>query len=472
MLPSRSFTVLLLVLVADAAPARAQKLDKDEKKFLEDVKPILLPDEEKTFKSLKDKADRAEFQKIFWARRDPDLDTPENEYRAEYERVKAEVDAAYKLPGILGSQNDCGRVVILMGKPDEVKKEGSGESPGVRLPETWTYRDRPGFTFTGGQLLLSLDRECRLPPGDFVKQLDRVAANRVLYPNIGYRVGKDGRLTKLADMLPKPSPARALLKEPRQDFALEMQTMFLKVEDGGSAVFGVVRGSSSGLPVEEVSGRKVVKLVVAGSAVDENGKEAASIERKTQADVAADGSFAAAFRVNLRPGKYTLKGAATDEKGTKGSVATNPIEVPNYGNGELGLASLMVLRDVVDLPPGGVDAEAPFAPLQLGSAQLIPYGTLKLSKADAPTIVWQVYDLKIDEATGAPSGLATFSLLKGTTAVAESPAVAIDKPVAGSSIGPIPLAKYEPGLYTAKLVVSDKVAKKDKVVEVVIEIKP
>jgi len=44
--------------------------------------------------------------------------------------------------------------------------------------------------------------------------------------------------------------------------------------------------------------------------------------------------------------------------------------------------------------------------------------------------------------------------------------------VAGSSIGPIPLAKYEPGQYTAKLLVSDKVAKKDKAVEVVFEVKP
>lgn len=465
------FLLFLSVLLPLASPALAQKLDKDEKKFIDDVRPLLLPDEEKTWKGLKDKVDRQEFQKIFWARRDPDLDTPANEYQAEYEKVKAEVDVTYKLPGFPGSQTDCGRIVILMGKPDDVKKEGGGESPGVRLPETWTYRDRPGFTFAGGQLVLSLDKECKLPPGDFVKQLDRVAAGRVLYPNISYRVGKDGKLTKLVDLLPKPSPARTLLKEPRQDFALEMQTMYLKVEDGGSAVFGVVRGSASAFTAEEVGGRKVVKLVIAGSALDENGKEAANIERKTQADV-TDGFFAAAFRVSLRPGKYTLKGAAIDEKGSKGSVASSAIEVPNYGSGELGLASLMLLRDVVDLPPGGADTDGPFAPLLLGAAQLIPYGTLTLSRADSPTIVWQAYDLKADATTGAPSGLATFSLLKGTTAVAQTPPVPIDRPVAGSSIGPIPLAKYEPGQYTARLVVNDKVAQKEKVAEVVFEIKP
>ncbi|HEY6548068.1 MAG TPA: GWxTD domain-containing protein, partial [Vicinamibacteria bacterium] len=421
------FAGLALVPVV---PARAQKLDKEDKKFLDEVKPILLSDEEKTFKKLKDKADRQEFQKIFWARRDPDLDTPENEYRAEYEKGKTAVDAEYKVSGFPGSLNDCGRLVILMGKPDEVKKERSAESPGLRSPETWIYKDRPGYTFLGGQLEVALDQECRLPPGDFVKQLERVASNRVLYPNIDYRTGKDGKLTKLVDLLPKPSPARAVLKEPRQDFALEMQTMFLKVEDGGSAVFGVVRGPSAGLPVEEVGGRKIVRIVVAGSAADEHGKEAANIERKTQAEVTPDGFFAAAFRVNLRPGKYTMKGAALDEKGAKGSVAQSTVEVPNYGSGEMSLASLMLLRDVVDQPPGGGDGEGAFAPLLLGTAQLIPYGTLSLSKADNPTIVWQVYDLKVDEATGAPSGVATFSLLKGTKSVAEAPPVPIDKPVA------------------------------------------
>src|SRR5437868_5448967 len=65
--------VLLLPATAGAG------LDKDEKAWLEGVKPIMLSSEEKIFNSLKTKEDRAEFQKIFWARRDPDLLTPEND---------------------------------------------------------------------------------------------------------------------------------------------------------------------------------------------------------------------------------------------------------------------------------------------------------------------------------------------------------------------------------------------------------
>jgi len=543
MRPRRPFLLFLLLVLPTALPARAQKLDKDDKKFLDDVRPLLLPDEEKSFKGLKDKSDRQEFQKVFWARRDPDLEAPGNEYQSQYDKLRAEADTAYKVAGRPGSQTDCGRLFILLGKPDEVKKEGGSESLGPRAPETWTYRDRPGQTFSGGQAQIAFDRECRLPEGTkLYEQLDRLAAARIVNPNIDYRVGRDGRLTKLADLLPKPSAARALLKEPRQDFPLQSQAMFLKVQDGGTAVLGVVRGESAGLPVEDAGGRKVVKIVVASSAADASGKEAASTERKTTAEVQKDGSFAAAFRINLRPGQYTLKAAVTDEKGAKGSVAESSIDVPDYGTGEMGMATLMVLRDVHDLPGGAADPDAPFAAFQLGSAELVPFGTYSLSKGDAPWFFYQVYGLKPDPArglamgdflqiqegmslslvisilgrpgepgaksgatesyswksgeagslsvtlqngvvvsktqTGLPSGgrcsaTATLSILKGgTTPVAQAPPQPLETPVAGSAVGPVPFEKYEPGQYKVLLKVTDNVAKKDKVQEISIEVKP
>ena len=73
-------------------------MDKDEKKWLDDVRPIILADEEKTYRELKDKADRDEFQKIFWARRDPNLDTPANEFQDAYLRRRGrEVDTQFKV---------------------------------------------------------------------------------------------------------------------------------------------------------------------------------------------------------------------------------------------------------------------------------------------------------------------------------------------------------------------------------------
>src|SRR3954467_6647755 len=114
------------------AAARADKLDKDDKKWLDDVRPIMLPEEEKTYRDLKDKADRLEFQKIFWARRDPDLDTPDNEFQASYTAARAEADQQFRVAGQPGSMTDCGRVYLLLGKPDEMKQDkATGDAPAL-----------------------------------------------------------------------------------------------------------------------------------------------------------------------------------------------------------------------------------------------------------------------------------------------------------------------------------------------------
>ena len=126
------FAFLGSLLLVSPGIASAQKLDKDDKTFLDGVRPILLAEEERLFKALKDKADRLEFQKIFWARRDPDLATTTNEYQAEYERARADADRVYRVPTMAGSLTDCGRVYILLGKPDDVQQEGGGVAPGAR----------------------------------------------------------------------------------------------------------------------------------------------------------------------------------------------------------------------------------------------------------------------------------------------------------------------------------------------------
>ncbi|MCU0241681.1 MAG: hypothetical protein MUF51_04590, partial [Vicinamibacteria bacterium] len=67
---TRSIFVTLAVCAAAVAARAADKLDKEDKQWLDDVKVIILAEEEQTFKKIT-KAERAEFIKIFWARRNP-----------------------------------------------------------------------------------------------------------------------------------------------------------------------------------------------------------------------------------------------------------------------------------------------------------------------------------------------------------------------------------------------------------------
>jgi GWxTD domain-containing protein len=460
-------------------PAAAQKLDKDDKRFLDEVQTIMLADEEKVFKDLKQKADRLEFQKIFWARRDPDLATPANEFKDAFEEARADADASYRVPGMLGSATDCGRVRILLGKPDEVRQESTSVSVGVRAPETWTYRDRPGQTFQGGKAVIAFDAECRAPAG-LGAQLDRIAAARVVQPNIDYRFGKDGRLVKLVDLLPKDTPARALLKQPRRDFEIEARAFYLKVADGGTALVGLVGGDASGLTVRQDGAARKVGIDVVASAVAESGTEAGWSEQSVDAPVGADARFLASFKMGLKPGKYTLNVGAVDPKTGKGSLASMPIEVPDLSRVVAdadgtphpvpSAASLLILSGIDESTANAADPRDPFAAFVLGAARMHPFLKSTFTPADEISIFYQVYDLRVDPATSHADAVATLSILKdGKTPVARTQST-IATPIGGSVIGPVPLKDYAPGKYVVQLKLNDRVAKQEIVQEAPIEI--
>ncbi|MEW6737319.1 MAG: GWxTD domain-containing protein, partial [Acidobacteriota bacterium] len=92
-----SLLMLALLVILQATPAwaviedtkdkrkkRERKLeegDKVYKRWMEnDVAYILTPEEKAAFKKLQTDEEREQFIEQFWLRRDPDPDTPENEY--------------------------------------------------------------------------------------------------------------------------------------------------------------------------------------------------------------------------------------------------------------------------------------------------------------------------------------------------------------------------------------------------------
>ena len=469
--PRHVFLAAALGVLLFAPAARAEKLDKESKAWLEQAAPIILPEEEKAFKALKDKQDRLEFQKIFWGRRDPDLDTPANEYQAQYEAARAAADQRFKVGGRPGSQSDCGRIFILLGEPSEVKKQPVGEITGPRgSGEVWTYKDRPGRTFKGGQIEIALDGDCRLPPGsNLSQQLNKIAEDRIAHPNIDYRKGSDGHILKLADQLPKPTPSRALLKTPRQDFPVAAEAYFLKVQDGGTLLLGLIRGEATGLSAGESGGKKSVKVVVCAEAVAEDGTSAAATEQPMNVEIGPDGAFVAAFRMALKAGKYSLKVGALEESSQKGSVTTVPIEAPDFNKGELTMASMILVRDMEEVPPA---ADHPLEAFRMApNARFVPRFGGAFRKAESVSFFYQFYDAQPDPATGKPSATASVQIFKDGKAASPPGDHDWDTPIAGQLIGPIPLETFTPGKYVVKVKVTDKVAKKELTREAAFEVK-
>lgn len=457
------------IAVLAAAPAlRADKLSKEEKKWLDDVKPLMLADEEKTFKDLKDKSDRDEFQKIFWGRRDPDLETPANEFQAEYQAAKAVVDTKYKVGGTPGGQTDCGRVSLLLGEPDEVKKDQTDAPASRRGPETWVYRDRPGMKFKDGSIEIAFDENCSLPQGGrFGDQLARLAEDKIAHPNLGYPKTAEGKLVKLADQLPKPTPAMALLKAPRQDFQGSAHTsMFLRSPGGASYVAGLVRVDPNAVPAQDAGGKKIAKVAVAAQATDAAGK-VSSTQRDADAEVLADGSAVVSYGMALKPGPYTLSVAVLDPKSQKGTVVTEKIDVPAFAGDELTITPLVVLREIAEGAGAASDAMAAFT---LGNTRFVPNFANTFAPSESVTVLAAMYDAKLAD-TGKPSFTYSYSILKGGQPVAETESTTSDSTQETPSVGPVPLAKYGPGKYVVRLKVKDNVAGKDYTKEANFEIK-
>ena len=131
-----SYLAAALILCPAILYGQSNEKDKYQKWLNEDVAYIITPYEKQKFLELKTDEEREQYIVAFWQRRDPDVDTEENEYRDEhYERV-AHTNENYAFEGVAGWRTDRGRTYILYGEPHEMKKTKSGE--------IWRYRYIPG----------------------------------------------------------------------------------------------------------------------------------------------------------------------------------------------------------------------------------------------------------------------------------------------------------------------------------------
>ncbi len=120
-----------------AAPAVAQ-LSQEYAGWAEGPEGVLLSAAERTeYGGLASDEEAKEFIDLFWARRDPDLDTRRNEFKVEFESRVLAGDREFSVDDIPGSLSDRGRVLILLGVPDEHGKTS------IDRYLAGLYRERP-----------------------------------------------------------------------------------------------------------------------------------------------------------------------------------------------------------------------------------------------------------------------------------------------------------------------------------------
>ena len=93
----------------------------------EDVHWIITDQELQAFKSLSNDEERDTFIENFWLRRNPNPDSPENEYREEHYARIAYANEHFAA-GKPGWRTDRGHIYIAYGKPDSIDSHPSGGS--------------------------------------------------------------------------------------------------------------------------------------------------------------------------------------------------------------------------------------------------------------------------------------------------------------------------------------------------------
>jgi len=151
--PKRLVPAILLAVAALAATglfAAKPKLDPESEKFYRTARLIMTKEENRIFQRLPDVPTRREFIEDFWLKRDPDPDTPLNEYRREFEARVDFVSKRFNKEGGPGYNTDRGRVYIFMGPPDKIEEfSPQSRSSAMGFTYWWSYYDdRLAIEFT------------------------------------------------------------------------------------------------------------------------------------------------------------------------------------------------------------------------------------------------------------------------------------------------------------------------------------
>ncbi len=189
-----------------AQKAVRQELKGAYKSWLNQDVPYIISDEEtKAFKSLSNDEERDAFIEQFWLRRNPNPDSPENEYREEHYRRIAYANEHFAA-GKPGWKTDRGHVYISFGKPDSIdahpsggsyqrpQEEGGGETSTFPF-EIWHYRYLESI---GENIDLEFVDTCQC--GDYHFTIDRSEKDALTHvPGAGQTQWEEMGMAKKAD---------------------------------------------------------------------------------------------------------------------------------------------------------------------------------------------------------------------------------------------------------------------------------
>jgi len=513
---------------SDKEQFEAQKALKHELKgayktwLNQDVVWIITDEEAKAFKTLSNDEERDAFIEQFWLRRNPNPDSPENEFREEhYRRIQYAND--HFAAGKPGWKTDRGHIYIAFGKPDSIDShpsggaynrpmdEGGGETSTFPF-ETWHYRYLEGIgenidlefvdSCQCGDYHYTIDRSekdalLRVPGAGLTqwesmgmaKKADRFAGGNMENlgkgPNSSSEGAKEFDRIELAAKLFAPPPIKftdldnfisehKLLTGPV--FPFDVRTDFVKVTDSTVLVPVTVQLKNRDITFVTKDGvsKGVVNILIKVTTLThktvQSQEDTVEVEQPAELLEKAQNHPSVYWKaLPLMPGLYRLDIAIKDVNNPDHvGLYGSSLEVPTFHDEKLATSSL-ILADEMNLVSSRDIGEGSCV---IGNTHICPRVSpnratpVSFKRSQQLNFWMQVYNLGIDDATKSNEATVTYQIVDTATN-----SVVFEKELESKDLGAhsdqltveksLPMAGLQPGKYKVTIKVNDTISKQE-----------
>jgi GWxTD domain-containing protein len=487
----------------------------------QDVTYIISDEERKAFKNLSNDEEREAFIEQFWLRRNPNPDSPDNEFREEhYRRIQYAND--HFAAGKPGWKTDRGRIYIEYGAADSVEShpsggtyqrpidEGGGETSTFPF-ETWHYRYLEGIgenidiefvdTCQCGDFHFTIDRSekdalAKVPGAGLTqwesmgmaKKADRFKGgfeNLGTGPNSSSNQSKEFDRIELAAKLFAPPPIKfkdleSFMTEhkllPGPIFPFDVRTDFVKVTS--STVLVPVTVQIRNRDITFVTKDGVAKGVVniLGKVTTLTHKTVQTFEDTVEVEQPAellekslDKKSIYWKAVPLLPGLYRLDIAIKDVNNPDHlGYYGKSLNVPIYNDEKLGTSSLILADRIYPVSSHDIGQGS----CVIGNTHVCPRVTtnsatpVNYTRSQDLNFWMQVYNLGINDRTKSSEAKVTYQIIDTTTNT-----VVFEKEQDSKDFGEhsdqltvektLPVAGLQPGKYKVTIKVNDEISKQE-----------
>jgi GWxTD domain-containing protein len=495
------------------------------KTWLNEEVPYIISDEErKAFMSLSNDEERDAFIEAFWQRRNPNPDSPENEYREEHYRRIAYANEHFAA-GKPGWKTDRGHIYIAFGPADDIESHPSGglyertpeEGGGstTTFPfEVWHYRYLEGI---GENIDIEFVDTCQC--GDYHFTIDRSEKDALLHvPGAGlteyeemnhkdktdrfkgngveslgggpmgdYAQGKEFDRIELAAKLFAPPPIKfkdldAFVSEHKilsgPPFPFDVRTDFVKVTDNMDMVPITLQIRNRDITFVTKDGVSKGEVNILGKVTTIMHKTVQTFEETVEVDQPAELLEKSLERKSvywkalpLQPGLYRLDIAIKDVNNPDHiGLFAQSLNVPVFEDEKLGTSSLILadeMRTVSsrEIGEGNFIISNTFIRPRVSANSATPV-TFNRNQGQNLNFWMQVYNLGIDDATKSNSATVTYQITDSQTG-----AVILEKELESKDLGAhsdqltveksLPIAGLQPGKYKVTVKINDAISKQE-----------